>query len=494
MFANTQGGFTFNGSYTGNDFADFLLGYANNYQEAGVKDFGHWDNQSWALYVQDNWKVSPKLTLNLGLRWDGIPHTYEENNRQSNFYPNLYDPANAAVILPSGNISPTSPGLGTSPNSILKGYQFYLNGIGLAGQNGIPAGLVNNYWGNIAPRVGFAYDLTGKGKTVLRGGFGMMYERIQGNDVYNAGTNVPFSAQVTFNNVSLSNPNVSLLTGQTLVAPITVAGITGLAEHRLQSAGQLSVQLRRAAANWRRDSVLSVSYVGNQNRHQNDYREINLPNPSQLPALIKGTVAYNTVVPYLGFNSIRMSENAMNSHYNGLQVNFHSQISKDLTLQAVYTYSKAWDPLNQGGGAGDLTTVSNPYDRSYDNGPSPLDRRHIAIVNFIYELPILRGKDTSPILKSTLGGWEISGIGTIETGLPLNINLGGSQGSNGLANATNRPDVNGSVRRLTPQLLVQSIRVLPARAGRLGQFPRAFRLRSGPQQLEPLAVQELHLQ
>src|ERR1035441_3945563 len=158
LFANTEGGFSFDGGYTGNDFADFLLGYANNYQEAGVKDAGHWDNKSWALYAQDNWKVSPKLTLNLGLRWDGIPHTYEETNRQSNFFPTLYNPAAAAVILPGGNISPTSPGLGTSPNPILKGYQFYLNGIGLAGQNGTPAGLVNNYWGNIAPRVGFAYD------------------------------------------------------------------------------------------------------------------------------------------------------------------------------------------------------------------------------------------------------------------------------------------------------------------------------------------------
>src|ERR1019366_7826684 len=420
------------------DFADFLLGYANQYQESALQDKGLWDNKSTALYAQDNWKVSPKLTLNLGVRWDGIPHTYEENNRGSNFYPNLYNPANLAVVLPSVAISPTSPGLGTSPNPLLKGYQFYLNGIGVAGQNGIPAGLVNNYWGNIAPRVGFAYDIEGKGKTVIRGGFGIMYERIQGNDVYNAGSNVPFSAQVNFNNVSLSNPNVSLLTGQTLVSPITVAGITGLSQtdYKAPASYQFSIGVQRELA---RNSVLSVSYVGNQNRHQNDYRDINNPAPSQLPALINGTESYNNVLPYLGFGGIKQSENSMNSHYNSLQVNFHSQISKDLTLQAVYTFSKAWDPLNQGGGAGDLTTVSNPYDRSYDNGPSPLDRRNVAIVNFIYQVPFLRGKDTSPILKSTLGGWEISGIGTIESGMPLNINLGGSQGSNGLANGTNRP-------------------------------------------------------
>jgi hypothetical protein len=407
------------------------------------------------------------LTLNLGVRWDGIPHTYEENNRQSNFYPNLYNPANAAVILPSGNISPTSPGLGSSPNSALAGYKFYLNGVGVAGQNGIPVGLVNNYWHDFAPRVGFAYDLEGKGKTIIRGGFGVMYERIQGNDVYNGGSNVPFSAQVNFNNVSLSNPNTSLLTGQTLVSPITVGGLTTISQtdYKAPASYQFSIGVQRELA---RNSVLSISYVGNQNRHQNDYREINLPSPSQLPALINGTVSYNTVVPYLGFNSIRQSENAMNSHYNSMQVNFHSQISKDLNLQAVYTLSKAFDPLNQGGGAGDLTNVSNPYNRAYDNGPSPLDRRHVAIVNFIYQLPILRSKDTNAALRTALGGWEISGIGTMETGLPLNINQGGSQGSNGLQNSTNRPDVKGSISE--PHTLQSWFDNAPGTGGCKGAF------------------------
>jgi len=172
LFGNTQGGFNFNGKYTGNDFADFLLGYANSYTELAVQDSGKWNNQSWAAYIQDNWRVNKRLTLNLGLRWDGVPHTYEANNRMANFYQGLYDPAKAAVILPtSGTISASSPGLGVSPNPILNGVQFYLNGIGIAGQNGIPNGLVQNHWAAFGPRVGFAYDLTGEGKTVLRGGF-----------------------------------------------------------------------------------------------------------------------------------------------------------------------------------------------------------------------------------------------------------------------------------------------------------------------------------
>lgn len=441
LFGNTQGLFNFNGSYTGNDFADFLLGYANSYNELALQDRGYWNNTSWALYAQDNWRVTPRLTLNLGLRWDGVPHTYEQNRRTSNFYPGLYDPAKAAVIESSGNISPNSPGLGTSPNPALSGLLFYLNGIGIGGQNGIPNGLVRNQWTAFGPRVGFAYDLTGAGKTILRGGFGAMYERIQGNDMYNAGPNIPFSSSVTFNNVSLSNPNLSVLTGETLTAPITVANITGLAytDYKLPVTYQYSVGVQQELG---RRSVLSVAYVGNQSRHQNDYRETNLPDPSVLPGLINGSVTYNRVVPYLGFHSIRLSENAANAHYNSLQVNMHAQVKNNLSLQVAYTLSRAIDPV-VGTGAGDLANVSNPYNRRYDIGPSPLDRTHIGLVNFIYKLPIFT--NSSRLVKSTLGGWEVSGIVTAQTGLPLNITLGGAQGSNGLANSTNRPNVNGSI-------------------------------------------------
>ena len=132
-----------------------------SYNELAVQDNGHWNNVSWAAYIQDNWRATKRLTLNLGLRWDGVPHTYEANNRMGNFYPNLYNPADAAVILPDGSISPASPGLGTSPNPILAGYQFYLNGIGIPGKIGIPKGLVDNHWAAFGPRLGFAYDLTG---------------------------------------------------------------------------------------------------------------------------------------------------------------------------------------------------------------------------------------------------------------------------------------------------------------------------------------------
>src|SRR5437879_4661700 len=99
LFGQTQGSFNFDGTFTGNDFADLLLGYAKSYGELAVQDHGFWNNVSWASYVQDNWRVNHRLTLNLGLPWDGVPHTYEANDRMGNFYPSLYKASNAAVMI-----------------------------------------------------------------------------------------------------------------------------------------------------------------------------------------------------------------------------------------------------------------------------------------------------------------------------------------------------------------------------------------------------------
>jgi len=456
LFANTQGGYTFNGTYTGNDFADYLLGLSSSYTEAGVQDAGQWNNMSYAAYIQDNWRVNQRLTLNLGLRWDGAPHTYEANDRMSNFYPNLYNSANAAILLPNGNISPSSPGLGTSSNPILAGYKFYLNGVGIAGVNGISNALVANHWAALGPRVGFAYDVSGSGKTVIRGGFGIMYERVQGNDMYNAGTNPPFSANVTLNNVSLSNPNLNLLTGQTASAPITPVSIVGLnsSDYKLPVSYQFSLGVQQALG---QKSVLSVAYVGNQNRHQSDREELNLPAMSALPSLINGTAQFNNVVPYQGFSSIAMYRDAANSHYNSMQVSLNSRLQKDFTLQAAYTYSKAIDPTSNNGNGWDLNDIPDPYNRAYGVGPAAFNRTSVFVANFVYDIPLLRHSNNHAA-RVIAGGWQIAGYITAETGLPLNIQLGGPAANNGLPtwNAAgpggNRPNVNGAISAPHTQL------------------------------------------
>jgi hypothetical protein len=447
-FKTTQGQFNFNGTFTGVDFADYLLGLGQQYTEDAIKSSGHWNNVSWALYVQDSYRVNNRLTLNLGLRWDGIPHTYEANQQMANFYPNLFNPANAAVLSANGNtISPASPGLGPSSNPILAGQLFYLNGLSICGLNGTPNGCVNGSWLNFQPRLGFAYDLTGSGRTILRGGYGIMNERIQGNDVYNNAGTPPLSASISFNNVLLSNPKTTVL-GTPIPQSIPVNNVTVMNQndYRAPRSTQFSLGIQQSIGR----SVLSVSYVGSQNRHQNYVTETNLPNQSLLSPYVNkvsGIAPYNSILPYLGFKSINMAQNEANSDYNSLQVAMRgSVLTNDLTYQIGYTYSHANDSFTTNGSvsAGDLSNVSNPYlGWKYDFGPGSFDRRNIFFTNFVYQIPLLKNSQNR-LLKTTLGGWEISGIVTASSGAPLNIGLNGQNVASIVPNTANRPNQNGS--------------------------------------------------
>jgi len=442
-FGNTEGTWTFDGSYTGNAFADFMLGYANAYNQDALKDHGIWREQSYAVYGQDNWRISDRLTLNLGLRWEGIPHAYEANNRMSSFYPNLYNPANAPRYLADGTLDPTGPGFKTVPGVTLATVPFYMNGIGIAGQ-GVPRGLVQNSWNNFAPRVGLAWDLSGKGKTVVRAGFGRMYERVQGNDVYGMAGDVPFSYQSNLSNVLFSNPATSAITGLTATAPVGAAGITTEAynNYKAPTSNQWSAGLQQEM--WTK-AILSVSYVGSQDIHQSVYRDINAPYPwdtTGRAAVVAHTLDINRIRPYLGFAQINQAENSENAHYNGVQVNFRVQASNGLTLQAAYTLARSVNDVVAVGG-GDLAQSSNPYDLNYDQGPSPFDRTSVLVLNYVYELPFFTHA-SNRFQKAMLGGWQVSGITTIESGLAITPTADAtSLGMGGFV--ANRPNLSGSI-------------------------------------------------
>jgi hypothetical protein len=477
-FANTQGNFKFDGSFTkpagctnsstiacGYDFGDYLMGFAQQYTEDGVKISGHWNNISPAFYVQDNWRVNSRLTLNLGLRWDGIPHTYEANHLSSNFYPNLYNPANAATFDSNGNIcsgnsvplcAAPSPGLVTSTNPQLGGYQFYLNGIGTGGVNGIPKGLVNNSWNNWGPRLGFAYDLTGQSKTVIRGGFGMMYERIQGNDMYNGAVNPPGDPNPTLNGVSLDNPGLDLTSGTVISAaqlPVLPLGVTGISTHYPPPVSyQYSVGVQQALG---AHTVLSVSYVGSQGRHENYYQAINLPPLADLGNFVNTTAHNSTGLPggktfaedltYLGYGNMRLAYNGANAHYNSLQTSLTGTVKRDLHLQVSYTVAKAMDATTASGSGGDLNNATNPYQGwTYDFGPSVYDRRNIFFANFVYDVPLFRTA-TSRLLRAGLGGWQFSGIVTEESGAPINLGVSGTTAASYISNSGTRPVVTGAI-------------------------------------------------
>ena len=444
----TQGGFFFTGQFTGNDFADYLLGYTTSYQESAVQTLQHWNSNSFALYFQDNYRVNRRLTLNLGLRWDGVPHTYDANKQTANFYPNFYDPADAAQLGPDfQTVLPTSPGLGTSPNPILAGQQFYLNGVRICGVDGTPRGCVNGNWKNFGPRIGFAYDLTGSGKTVIRGGYGIMYERLQGNDLYSLSSNVPFTAGVNFVNVSLSDPSSSIATGEQLSSAIPVTGLVAMdpAHYSAPRSTQFSFGVQQAIGT----SVLSAAYVGSRNRHQNFYSQLELPSQSLLPGFVNSSAlaqTYNANVPYAGYNTIQMGQDEANGKYDSFQLSYRGTTSRgDLVYQVGYTYSQSYDSFTvyANGGGGDLSNVSNPYlGWKYDYGPSAFDIRNNFFADFVYRIPFLR-QSSNRWLKAALGGWEISGIVSAASGAPLSIGVTGQNVSSVIQNTSNRPNLSG---------------------------------------------------
>ena len=216
---------------------------------------------------------------------------------------------------------------------------------------------------NFGPRFGFAYDFAGDHKTVVRGGFGAMYERIQGNDVYNIGPNEPFSSSVTFNNVVSITLLRAWRRSVRSTTPITVGSITGLAysDYNPPVSYQYSIGVERE--------------IGHQLGPQRLLRRQPESSPERLPqhqhpgsellaSLTTNSAAYNTLLPYPGYGTISFAENAGNGHYNGLQVslNLKSGIS---SLNVAYTFSRAIDPST----GGDLYTVSNPYNRPTTMGP-----------------------------------------------------------------------------------------------------------------------------
>jgi len=200
--------------------------------------------------------------------------------------------------------------------------------------------------------------------------------------------------------------------------------------------------------------VFSASYVGTQDRHLSYWQELNLPPQDQLTSLqttklgTDGVTAFNGLVPYQGYGNIKQAFNGGNSHYNSLQMEVHGQVTRDLTLQSAYTYSKAIDPTTGNGGNGwDLNYVSNPYQSwKYDVGPSVLDRKNILFVNFVYNIPFLKNS-SNHLLKTAVGGWELSGIITMESGAPYNLSVSGGNVASIFpgGDVANRPNLTGTI-------------------------------------------------
>jgi hypothetical protein len=460
IFVDTAGNYDFNGNATkssggagGIGLADFLLGYAQNFNQPQLQDAVNIHFNTIDAYFVDDWRLNKRLTLNLGLRWEALPHAFDANGRAANFYPYLYSANNAATFAGTNtNILCTSTtqnaacananlkGFATVSNIALSNVLFYLNGIGLSGRNGVPKSLTVDHWANLAPRVGFALDLFGNQKTVLRGGGGIFFERNAGNEDYNLGTDVPFSNQSSTNTVYLANPAVSYLTGANAgTAPTTTQGFTAIdPNEKISTVYQYSLGIQQQL---RSNMVFTIGYVGNNSVHLSDTPAINtlryndIANRVQVCGTVCGGasgIQADPFRPYLGWGGIAMLEDEAGAHYHSLQGTMRASAWHNLNFGLVYTYSHAWDQqdgqIQFGGG-----NVTNPFNPKYDYGTAGFDQRQIARANFDYNVPIFQ--HSSGVARTVLGGWTVSGIVAMQSGTPLNIGapdwsgLGGGVGN-----------------------------------------------------------------
>jgi len=440
--ANTQGTAQFTPTaFSGDSYINFLLGMTSNFTQLDYLAGKHWVNNNYGFYLNDNFHLLPSLTLNIGIRFDGLPHAYERYNQFSNFVPANYNTALGNPFNPdgSGTIDP-------SALTEFNGSPFYLNGISLAGVNGFPRGNVRNSYNTWQPRVGFAYDLTGDGKTVIRGGFGMFFERVQGNDVYNAALNPPFAFQPSANNVYFSSPSTSAINGKTAGTAIFPSTLTNLAyNYTPPGTAQFSLGVQRQLA----PAIVGViQYVGTTGWNQNNDRAINTlpltdPNNAANPydlrqGVANGSLNANLYRFFPGFSSIVQEENATNFNYNAFEAGLRMENRHGLTVQLAYTWSHALDTVSN-----DLNIVSNPFNIHYDYGSGSLDRRHIFNANYIYALPFF-AHGANAMQRTFLGGWSFSGVTIAESGSPVVssfspdvLGLGG--------NTNNRPNISGKV-------------------------------------------------
>lgn len=430
--ANTQGTAAFNSNntnFSGDSYIDFLLGDASSFTQLQFLAGKHWVNNNYGFYGNDNWHVTPRLVLNLGLRYDGLPHAYERYNSFANFVPADYDATAGYPLNPDGTINPAF----LSTFSATGSESFYLNGIREAGVNGFPRGNVQNRYFTWQPRIGFDWDVHGDGRTAIRGGFGMFYERVQGNDVYNAALNPPFAYQPSAQNVYFSNPNTSALTGATTsqTFPSTLTNIKynypppGTADYSLGVQRQVAPSV-----------VVVLQYVGSYGWDQNDDRSINALPLSDLTdrQAVAGGANANFYRNYPGFSTITQEENETNFNYNSLQAGIRIENRWGLTAQFAYTWSHNLDEVSN-----DLNSLSDPYYARYDYGSDiSFDRRNIFNASYVYALPWYR-RSGNLMARDVIGGWSISGITSVESGLPMNVTYNGKD-TVGLANFTNRPD------------------------------------------------------
>jgi len=424
----TNGSFSFRTLGGNPEFANFLLGEAKSFSQAArdiVPDL-HFANIEW--YAQDDWKIRPNLTINIGLRYSFLPTPHDVNKVLDSFDPAAFNPAAAPTIDPnSGNFV---AGQAAIPANYANGIIVAQNGCAFA-QSLFPSSpfspkcspfgdRVNpNYNKNFAPRIGFAWDPFGTGKTSIRGGYGIYYDRtLNGIWEQNSFALPPIVQSVSIvNTTSSTKPNANLFDNPGAGTTTTRLGPLGL--HATGSPAfqvpysqnwNLSVQ-REVIPN----TVVEVAYVGSKGTHL-----LGEVDSNQVPLGVRfapanANVFANALRPFAGYSAITSIISGFDSNYNSLQVSANRRVASGLTLGIAYTYSRTLtdSPTDRS------TAPYDTYNLRMDYGPASFSRSQIFVANYVYDLPFFRGQQG--FTGRVLGGWELSGITVFESGVPLTI-------------------------------------------------------------------------
>jgi hypothetical protein len=462
----TNGQYAFTTNFSRHPVANALLGLPQSYTEAERSVVSHARFAMAEAFIQDDYRIHPRLTLNYGIRYSSYINPWDTQNILTNFVPSLYDPAKAVRVNPANGQRIPNSG---DP----------LNGIIIAGANS-PYGKfitnnLHNLWG---PRFGFAWDPTGRKKTAVRGGYGINYTRpLIGSFINNAFDNPPFNRSVTINLPSFLDPSE----GGTLAGEPSPSVTVIASPLRAPYVQQWGLGVEQELA---KRSLLKVSYVANKGTHL--LRPLNLNNPE--PRAATGGVNVNAVRPYLGYGAITERQPTANSNYHSLQVNFTRRMARRLTLTSTYTYSKSIDNASSDRGGSDVPP--NTQNARNERSVSDFDRTHIFAGSYIYEAPRLTKRKAAGLL---LNGWQISGITRLNTGSPFDVVM--SQDVAGIGAVQNqRPNLIAPVTY--PKTVEQWFSVnsfgRPA-AGTFGNLGRNTLRRAGLHRWDAAMMKNFHL-
>lgn len=436
-------------------FANFLTGYVTSFSQASVDVTPSIKDNQFEAFVQDNWKVTPRLTLNIGVRYSYFAQPTDANHELSTFDPSLYNTANAPTIDTTGSICVVgAPCKGVTPNGTVTLRQAITNGMSVNGKlvgttaNSILVSGTNSPYRDkvgkedkldFAPRVGFALDVFGDGTTSLRGGYGLAYDSsLFGTYEQNIFQNPSFVYTPSISNTSFDNP--AALSANTSYSAQLIRATSPKFRTPYDQQFSLSVQHKGPFG-----IFSEIAYVGSVQTHLLGLIDINEAPVGAFAAANPGvtvtsgnTVLVNQYRPYKGFQAINSVNPIFSGNYNALQVSTKRQFSRGSEIAANYTYSKALTNANADRTGGPQIS-SNP---SAEYGRAAADRRNMFNMDAVYIVPFYY--DQHGVLGHLLGGWEVSALAFANSGLPLNATTSGLDpagvGFLGSSIAGGRPD------------------------------------------------------